>query len=132
VFKVTGGSGAAAGGLANLNAGEICTKLKADIESTLLSLSKQVADLLTERNSLRLVARQRKEFQLDGNAIAGALRDALENKQGWREQARKVLNLYQMVPCEMCGTLFPSGGKRRNYCNNDCRLKAYRGKDKCP
>lgn len=46
------------------------------------------------------------------------LRDALNNKRGWRSDARRVLGLEKTVQCANhgCPRTFSSGGHRRLYC----------------
>ena len=100
--------------------------MKDVIETALAQLSKQVTDLLAERDALRLAISEQRDLQLDETAVSATLHDALTNKQGWREKARKVLGLSQMIACGMCGKLFSSGGKRRNFCNEECRMLAYK------
>jgi hypothetical protein len=50
------------------------------------------------------------------NDLAELLREALSGKPGWSERARLAIGDYKMIPCEFCGTPFPSGGKRKKYC----------------
>jgi hypothetical protein len=61
----------------------------------------------------------------DEGACATVLRNALNNETGWREEARAVLGIQRMVPCENCGSPFPSGGRRRIYCGN-CETPTYK------
>lgn len=53
------------------------------------------------------------------------LQDALNNKPGWRSEARELLGKATPKACayEPCRKLFPRGGKRRKYCSDECRFK---------
>lgn len=91
-------------------------------------ITEQLADLQTavdavikERDSLRSQLRSVPLETVDAGEVGRVLMDALGNKSGWREEARRVLGLQWMIACESCDTLFPSGGKRGKFCSEECR-----------
>jgi len=49
--------------------------------------------------------------------LTKVLRDALDGRDGWRAEARRVLGLVKMLECEVCGSEFESGGKLKKRCH---------------
>lgn len=56
----------------------------------------------------------------DLNEVEQVLKDALENKFGWRARARKALGLMKLKKCENCGLDFRCDGRRKIYCSIEC------------
>jgi hypothetical protein len=98
------------------------------VQDDLARLTKSIASLVKDRDAMRHMA-TRATHKPDDSELTAVLNAALNGEDGWRERARQVLGITRQLPCELCGTLFPSGGKRRQYCSEQCRLDAY-GKKK--
>jgi hypothetical protein len=48
--------------------------------------------------------------------VATVLRSALDNKTGWRIEARRVLGLVNFLKCNDCDAMFEGGGKLKKRC----------------
>jgi len=95
-----------------------------DLGRTLATVQTEFDRLSAERRQLLELVNKPRE--LSESAVTAVLRDALDNKAGWREHARRVLGIERMMACKTCSALFPSGGHRKLYCGEPCRLANYK------
>ena len=84
----------------------------------LQNLSDAIDELVAERDALRLAVKENQPMPDNESVAARVLKDALINKPGWRDEARRITGLSKMIECEMCGKLFPSGGRRKLTCGD--------------
>jgi hypothetical protein len=89
-----------------------------EITAKLSALAGELQELIEERDGLRASlknALQNRPGEPESKE-ARILRDALANKVGWREEARRALGLFEWIACENCGKQFESGGRKKKKC----------------
>lgn len=81
-------------------------------------------DAILDSHDAMLAYLKTRSAPVDVGEVGRVLKNALDGKPGWGEEARRVLGLQRMISCEYCQTPFPSGGKRKKYCKDVCRFAA--------